>query len=336
MDSPRKILIVRMSSIGDIVLTTPVIRALRLRFPDAQIDFLVKSQFASLPENNPNISNIIPFDSGSGFGGLLKLRNRLSAEKYDWLIDLHRSLRSRFLSAFCGFKLKTTYKKQLFNRFMLIRFKKNFYKEVKPVYMRYFEALEPFHIEYDGNGTEVFLLESDFSGFNSGIINEKTVVLCPGAAHANKQWLHERFAQLAIELSLSGCNVVLLGGKKEKRLCEQIKEISKVELHILAGETSLRQSAALLSKSAVVVANDSGMMHLAQAVKTPVVAIYGPTTRELGFFPFPEKSTVIEKELSCRPCTFKGAESCPKGHFNCMKNIGSQEVADAIKMVVER
>ena len=331
MDSPRKILIVRMSSIGDIVLTTPVIRALRLRFPDAQIDFLVKSQFASLPENNPNISNIIPFDSGSGFGGLLKLRNRLATEKYDWLIDLHRSLRSRFLSAFCGFSLKTTYNKQLVNRFMLIRFKKNFYKEVKPVYLRYFEALKPFHIEYDGNGTEIFISEYDFSGINPGIIDEKTVVLCPGAAHANKQWLPERFAQLAVELNQSGYKVVLLGGKKEKQLCEQIKELSNADIQILAGETSLRQSAAALSKAKAVVANDSGMMHLAQAVKTPVVAIYGPTTRELGFFPFPEKSIVIENELSCRPCTFKGAESCPKGHFKCMKNIESQEVAEAVK-----
>lgn len=330
MDSPRKILIVRLSSIGDIVLTTPVIRALRLRFPDVQIDFLVKLQFASLLENNPNISNIIPFDSGSGFKGLLKLRNRITSEKYDWFIDLHRSLRSRFLSAFGGFNLKTTYNKQLFNRFMLIRFKKNFYKEVKPVYLRYFEALKPYQIEYDGNGTEVFLSESDFSGFNSGIIDEKSVVLCPGAAHANKEWLPERFAQLTVELKQSGYNIVLLGGKKEKQLCEQIKQISKVDLHILAGETSLRQSAAALSKAKAVVANDSGMMHLAQAVKTHVVAIYGPTAKELGFFPLPLKSVVVEKELSCRPCTFKGAESCPKGHFNCMKNIESAEVAKAI------
>lgn len=330
MISPRKILVVRLSSIGDIVLTTPVIRALRLHFPDARIDFLVKSQFASLLENNPYISNIIPFDQGSGFSGLLQLKKQLTAEKYDWYIDLHRSLRSRFIGISSGFKLKTTYSKQLFNRFMLIRFRKNFYKGIKPVYLRYFEALKPFQVEYDGKGTEVFLTGGDFAGFDAQIFTNKTAVLCPGAAHENKQWLPERFAQLAARLVNSGFQVMLLGGKKEHLLCLNIKELAGVDLLIFAGETTLRQSAALLSKANVVVANDSGMMHLAQAVKTPVVAIYGPTTRELGFFPIPEKSLVIEKQLSCRPCTFKGAENCPRSHFNCMKEVEVKDVADAV------
>lgn len=330
MISPRKILVVRLSSIGDIVLASPVIRALRLRFPDARIDFLVKSQFASLLENNPDISNIIPFDPGNGFSGLLQFRKQLTAEKYDWYVDLHRSLRSRFIGFSGAFRLKTTYSKQLFNRFMLIKLKKNFYKETKPVYLRYFEALKPFQIEYDGKGTEVFLTENDFTGFDAQIFTNKTAVLCPGAAHENKQWFPERFAQLAARLVNSGFQVVLLGGKKEKLLCRNIKELAGVDIRIFAGETTLRQSAALLSKATVVVANDSGMMHLAQAVKTPVVAIYGPTTRELGFFPIPEKSLVVEKQLSCRPCTFKGAETCPRSHFNCMMEIEVEDVADAV------
>jgi ADP-heptose:LPS heptosyltransferase len=155
-------------------------------------------------------------------------------------------------------------------------------------------------------------------------------VICPGAAHFNKRWNPEGFITTARSLiNDASAFVVVHGGKADATLCGSIAENIGGSVANFAGSFSLSESAALLKLSRVVIANDSGLLHMAQSQKIPVVAIYGPTTRELGYFPLEENSTVIEVPLYCRPCTHNGLEKCPRKHFRCMNEITADQVITA-------
>lgn len=333
MKAPSKILIARLSSIGDIILTTPVIRGVRMRFPDASLTVLVKAKFAPLVRLNPHLTGIITYDDSEGKGKLSDLIRLLRNERFDWFIDLHKSLRTRIIRTCILFPEVTSYRKQIFRRTLLIRLGINIFRSVKPVYLRYFEAVEKYGISYDGKGTEVFTAEQDTQVIghmlsSDGLLpTHKLIVICPGASYKNKQWLPSRFAQVADELLQDSANfVVMIGGPDDVDLNNSIAAAMKNKTVNYAGRLSLLQSAALLHRSSLVITNDSGMMHLAQAQKVPVVAIFGATSRELGFYPLPEQSRVVEKMIGCRPCTHKGLNHCPKKHFNCMNLITSDEV----------
>ncbi len=339
---PANILIARLSSIGDIILTSPVVRTVRAAYPSARISFLVKKEFASLVEHNPAIDEVIVFEKSGGWKGLLELRKRISNNRYDWFIDLHNNLRTNFLRLLIRFPEQSSYSKQSFRRQLLVRFGKNFIDEARPIYLKYFDALKHRGIKYDGKGTTVKVpaaisaavrMRLDTDGVVAGI---PLAVICPGASFSNKQWLPERFAETAAVLSKNhGCQVVFLGGPADSDLCKSIIQQMPGPVPDYSGRFSLLESAALLGAATIVITNDSGMMHLAQSQGTPVVAIFGPTTRELGFFPLPEKSIVIEKPVSCRPCTTKGLNFCPKEHFKCMKLTEVEDVIHAISKLVE-
>lgn len=328
---PEKILIIRLSSIGDIIITTPLVRALRKSFPEAQIDFVIKKQFTGLMKYNPHIDHLLSFDKDLG---LEPLKQKISENQYDHIVDIHKNIRSFFLKL-ASRASSSTYPKYIFRRTMLVKFGINLYKDIQPVYLRYFDALREFDVQYDHQGTEVFFDPEDESfvkdtlnkiGYPSG---GKIVVICPGASFSNKQWLPERFAQVADELSEKGYFVILHGGKTDVELCESIKSLMENDGFVLANKFSLLESAALLKMAQLAITNDSGMMHLAQSQKTPVVAIFGSTSRELGYFPLPQASIVIEKDIPCRPCTHNGLNYCPKKHFRCMNEIQANEVISA-------
>jgi lipopolysaccharide heptosyltransferase II len=333
---PENILISRLSSIGDIVLTTPVIRAVRKKYPDARITFLIKKQFASLVQHNPFINKVITFDRSDGSASLRSLSDEIRKEQFDWMIDLHNNLRTNYLRYSCRIPLITTYSKQTFKRILLVRAGKSFFGEIKPVYLKYFEALRTHQIVYDQNGTEVYFDEEVNTAVNLQLESDKVgeedhlCVICPGASFSNKQWLPERFAETADDLiTTRNFKVVFLGGKGDASLCDSIIRIMKYPALNYAGQLSLTGSAAMLKRAVLVITNDSGMMHLAQSQKTAVVAIFGPTTRELGFFPLPDKSAVVEKMVKCRPCTTKGLNYCPMKHFQCMNLIETADVLSA-------
>lgn len=325
----------RFSSIGDIILTTPLVRCLRKKYPEARISFIIKKEFADLMRHNPHIDKLIVFDKSTGFSGLKQLKEKIKKENYDWIIDIHKSLRSRYLKIFSGAKLKTKYHKLIFRRSLLVRFKLNLYGHYKPVYLRYFDAVRKAGIQYDGQGTEVFFQDSDFIKVKElakldDIPGREIVTVCPGASFSNKIWSIEGFTAVGKYLKEErNMKVVLLGGKKDVDLCENIhRQLGNSSIN-LSGKLSLLQSAALLSMCKVVITNDSGMMHMAQSQKKPVVAIFGPTVKELGYFPIEENSCVVETPIRCRPCTHNGLDYCPKKHHRCMKNISSLQVINA-------
>jgi len=343
LTEPKNILIARLSSIGDIILTSPALRCLRKAFPEVKITFLVKKEFIDLVIYNPNINEVISFDKTGGWKALIDLRKLIWSKKFDWFIDLHNNLRTNLLKRTIGFDLVTTYHKESFRRYLLVKFGKNFFREARPIYLKYFDALKYRNINYDGEGTNVFIPESSMLAIQNKLGSERfrpekgLLVICPGASFSNKQWLPERFGEVADHfIEASGMEVVFLGGKNDRELCNTIIRGMRSKALNYAGELPILLSATLLQKATAVLTNDSGMMHLAQSQGTAVVAIFGPTTRELGFFPIPQNSMVIEKEVSCRPCTTKGLNYCPKKHFRCMNSIETKEIVEALSGFIDR
>ena len=327
-----------MSSIGDIILTTALIRCVRSKFPEAQIDFLVKKQFYEVVQYNPCLSNILIFEKGKK---LKELRQQIKQEKYDWIIDIHQNIRSLYLKTGLNIPLKTGFSKKLFQRSLLVNLGINLYREAKPVVLRYFESVEKQGVTYDNAGTEVFVPTEMVEAMKqkllqSGYTSDKNLfVISPGASFTNKRWLPEGFSNVAGNLIAEKNGwIAFIGGKNDVMLCSEIQKMIDAETANFAGEFSLLDSAALLSLCTAFIGNDSGMLHLAQAFKKPVVGIYGPTVKELGYFPMEVNSVVVEKPVSCRPCTHMGLDHCPKKHFHCMNTIDSADVIEAVNSLL--
>ncbi len=341
--SLNKALIIRFSSVGDIVLSSLLVRALRSRFPTSQIDFVVKEEFADLVRYNPYISTVIAFPRNGTFTDLRHLRSRIVRSSYDVIFDIHDSLRSRYLCA--GAAHVRRLNKRKLARFLLVKFKINVYDHLggaPSVALRYLETAQSLGLEDDGKGLDFFFAPEDTAKVEQVIAEQSDAVdrfigLCPSAKHNNKMWLKERFAEVAVELGTTyACPVILFGAENERKRCEEIAELMvrrapEVRVVNLAGRLSLSETAAAMERCLMVVTNDSGLMHIAAARKRPVVAIFGPTVKEFGFFPFGTRSIVVEHDgLACRPCTAIGLPQCPKGHFACMNEIASHHVRDAV------
>ena len=332
MPTVNKILVFRLSSIGDIVLTTALLRCLRNTFPDAQIDFVVKKQFADILRCVPFVSNVIELDSKKGFSELLAIRNHLKNKQYDVALDIHMNWRSLFVCNTIGAKQVFRFNKHVFRRWVLTTFHKDIYKEVRPVYLRFIDAAKQLGVVPDGKYTELVVPEQLGKSMKdifvqANISFEKRIIaLCPGASFSNKQWQVEKFQQLAKRVVLDfDAQVILLGGKKESEMCETIASESGAVS--FAGKFDLSQSIAALSMVSLTVANDTGMLHVSEALGVPVVGIYGPTARQFGYFPILPQSKVAQIDnLPCRPCTKMGMNHCPKKHFSCMNDISVEMV----------
>jgi lipopolysaccharide heptosyltransferase II len=332
----RKILVVRLSSIGDIILTTPLLRSLKKYFPKAQVTFLIKKQYEELLVSSPYVDKLITFDKKEGFTGLKKIKRYLKDQQFDIYLDIHKNWRSRYLRLCLHAKQITTYPKYIFKRTLLIWFRINRYKHIIPVYQRYFESVRDLGIQYDGLGTQIFVPDIKTEKVREMLsavgysFEAPLIVICPSATYFNKRWRSEGFIETAQYLiRYKSVFVVVHGGKEDISLCSQIASSIGNRAVSMAGLLSLSESAALLKFSSLVIANDSGLLHLAQSQKRPLIGIYGPTTRELGYFPIEQSSTVIEIDLNCRPCTHNGLNKCPRKHFKCMNDIPAERVIQA-------
>lgn len=340
---PDKTLVIRMSSIGDIVLTTPLIRTFKSRFPESTLDFLVKKEFADLLRYNPYIDTLYEFDSRGGVDGLRRLTERLRRIKYDLVIDAHNSLRSRYIRRKLKPPKKVKIHKRIIPRFFLINFKLNLYRDDVHVVDRYIEPVNRFGVQNDDLGPELFVPETILDHVSEQFKELKTgrksiIAICPAAKHYTKRWLKEYYVELASMLvSEFNSYIVILGGPEDYAYCEDIKRLIGNDSTLnLAGTVSLLQSAAVFDHCDAVVTNDTGLMHIATARKRNVVAVFGPTVRELGFFPYDRNSTVIEHtDMPCRPCSHIGSRRCPKKHFRCMKEIRPARVLEAIRHYID-
>jgi len=477
-----KILVIRLSSLGDLVLTTPVYQNLQQIFPEAKITLLVKKEFVSLFENNPYLDEIIPFEKEKG---LLFYIQKINKEKYDLLIDLHNNLRSNIIRFFSNAKKKIKYNKAIRARYLLVYGKKRTKELKKHTLDRYLDILSQLTVKtglriliiqtaylgdavltgslvketkenfsdsflsvlctpeieeifaqfpevnklivYDKRGKEkglfsffrlvrkikkenfdvailphrsfrsaflVYLVGiprrigfissegriffTDLVSFDWRMHDSKRnlellkplgvqrlkysqelslnvdqrikmkfleehnlketdliVGINPGSVWPTKRWLAERFAQVANWLiEKDEAKIVIFGSKEELSLAKEIEENIRYSVVNLAGKTNLKELITFISGCTIFLTNDSGPMHIAVATKVPTVAIFGPTTHELGFYPYGVEHRVVEVDLSCRPCSLHGSKKCPLGHFNCMKMVSVGQVYSTIKEIL--
>jgi heptosyltransferase-2 len=342
----NKILIIRFSSLGDIVLTSPLVRSLRAQFPRAQIDFLVKEEYADLVRFNPNLSSVIEMRHGD-WEELQTLVNQIQTERYDLVVDLHNSLRSRYIRFLCKARHRVVVDKRVVARFLLVNFKWNWYNGIVPVAERYLETCASFGVRNDGNGPEVFVPEQTTETMAAFVTKlkldrYKTVIgFAPTAKHFTKRWLPERFIELGAYCAKElNAKLLIFGGNEDATECEDISQMINIQVgasvsESVAGQLSLLESIALLDYCHLIVSNDSGMMHLAQARNRNLVAIFGSTVKEFGFFPTTSNSKVIEAaSVPCRPCSHIGRAECPKTHFDCMNSVQVEDVVRAVNTLL--
>lgn len=319
LSEAKKILIIRLSSLGDVLLTTPVVRSLQQSYPNLSIDFLIKNNFADAIRLNPNISKTIIYDDSH------ELLKQLKNNKYDLVIDLHNNFRSKKIVR----QLKLpAYKfvKPNFKKFILVHFKINLLKDIKPISQRYADVIPNF--ELDRNGLELFIPES----FRSELEEfEKVIGICPGAFHFTKRWPLEFYAEFGRRLTEDGYKVAILGGESERDICKDLQKKTPTSVD-LSNNNKLFQTAAHMKNCKTVICNDSGLMHTAAAMGIPLISIFGSTVREFGFAPYGVRNWVVENpDLNCRPCTHIGKSRCSKKHFKCMNEITPSLVYEKFK-----
>lgn len=327
------VLAVRFSSLGDLILTTPLFRAIRHAHPRARITLVTRQEFVPLFSQNPRVSEVIGLAPG---GSLRRLAADLRRRGFTHRLDLHDSLRSRALRALVGGRWGS-YPKHRIAREILIRTKRNVYRDRRHVAERYFDAARQLEVRPDGGPAEVFLHQDAVRAADDFLHRhrmgqERTLVaFVPGAAHSTKQWPEPHWHDLIGLATGAGMDLVILGGPKERDLGNRLAAAGGDGVASAAGQFDIQGTGALLRRVRAAVAGDTGVMHLATAVGTPVVALLGPTVGAFGFLPYQARATVVERDLPCRPCSRMGGAVCPLGHHRCLESIAPSEVLEAIR-----
>jgi len=327
----KKILIIRFSSIGDIVLTTPVIRCLKQQLPSCEIHYLTKSAFRPVLQANPYLDKIFTIDQK-----IDEVTGKLKAEHYDHIIDLHKNFRSYGVRNKLGVGA-TSFPKLNFRKWLYVKFKINKLPDMHIV-DRYFYAVRKLGVKNDGKGLDYFIAGDEEvkperlpEYFRRGFIG-----FVVGGKHKTKQLPVEKSVEI-----LSGIHVpvVILGGAEDRPLAEEIIEKTEGAVFNACGKFSLNQSASLVRQAQLIVTGDTGLMHIAAAFGKPILSVWGNTVPEFGMYPYlpgrEELSEIFQVEgLSCRPCSKIGFNSCPKGHFKCMNLIDTHRISRRINEIV--
>jgi lipopolysaccharide heptosyltransferase II len=319
----------RLSSLGDIVLTIPLIQALRVKYPLSRIDILVKKQFAGILKYVPELSNVFTIDTTRGSEGMAELEVFLKGIHYTHVLDLHSSLRTRGLRKKIGGKLLIVNKRSL-KRWLLVTFKKNQLTDAPDVIGRYFEVAKELGV-FDTGQAPILTLPK-----NLDTANGFRIAIAPGARHWNKRWPAEYFIEIAKRFIDEGALIELYGAAEDVAIASEIESALPPEyVQDFTGALTLEALPEQLRGVRLAITNDSGMMHVASACGVPVVAIFGPTVKDFGFAPRAKNATVVENAgLYCRPCTAVGREDCPEQHFECMRGLRPQMVIDAASVLV--
>ncbi|MBI2257959.1 MAG: glycosyltransferase family 9 protein [Flavobacteriia bacterium] len=326
-----KILILRFSSIGDIVLTTPLLRSIKNQKPEIEIHYLLKKKYKEILQLNPNISKLYSFSSS-----IKEVTVELKKENYDLIIDLHHNLRTLILKTILK-KPSNSFPKLNFYKWLLVRFKINKLPNIH-IIDRYFSTLRTLNIFPDNKECEYFL--HDFTDEVKNILSENYIAVSIGAQFFTKQIPIDKLKEI-IQL-LPQYNFILLGDKNDFQKGENlISELNSQYLINLCGKTSLNSSVHVLQKAKVLLTGDSGLMHIATCFKVPIVSLWGNTVPDFGMSPYypnnQNLSSIFEvKNLSCRPCSKIGFKACPKKHFSCMMKQDTNKIAEQIKKYVEK
>lgn len=315
MIKPVKFLILRFSSIGDIVLTTPVIRCLKKQHPNAEIHYFTKSKFGFLLKDNPYIDKLWLLDS-SDPDPLPQLRN----ENFDYIVDLHRNLRTLKIKLTLG-KPSFSFQKLNVQKFLLTNFKINRLPNIHVV-DRYLATLRCFGIVNDNAGLDYFIPIQDLVQIESLPVSHQIdfVAYAIGGQHFTKKLPVPKMIELCRKIDRP---IILLGGKEDYDAGENLRlAIGNHYIFNACGKYNFNQSASIIEKAKIVFTHDTGLMHVASAFKKTIYSIWGNTVPAFGMYPYKTTFEVIENNsLSCRPCSKIGHSSCPKKHFKCMNDL---------------
>ncbi|MBN1899065.1 MAG: glycosyltransferase family 9 protein [Spirochaetes bacterium] len=320
----EKILIIRLSSLGDVALVHPVIKKLHQK--GHRIDLLTQKEYAPLFQANPFLEKIMAWDKKKGnFSRVIKL---VKDQKYDMIIDLQKNLRTFWLRIFFPGR-SVTLKKYKFRRWLLINFKINFLNK-NSVVKNYLATLTKlgYRTSAQDAGYEIFSLPETAKKvkklFKKG---KRFITVAPMAKWETKIWWG--YKELVSMLSKK-FPVLLLGTEEEA--VRMKKWVTGKNIFNLAGKLGILEMVEVIRQSSLLITNDSGIMHLGAGTETPLIAIFGCTTRGLGFFPLRDNVRIIEvDQLRCRPCDYHGKDKCPRKHFKCMKNISVEMVLDQVR-----
>ena len=322
-----KILLLRFSSIGDIVLTTPVARCLHQQL-GAEVHYLTKQAFAPILAANPHVARIFSFRKE-----VTEVLPALQKENYDWVIDLHHNLRSLRVKWALRRPVRS-FAKLNFEKWLLVNLKIDRLPAIHVVH-RYLATVQHLGVQYDGQGLDYFIPPEEEVpvGSLSPLLSEgRFVAFVVGAAHATKQLPLQKAVAICRDLDRP---VALLGGRGDQALGQSIAEAAGPQVVNLCGALRLHQSASVLRQSARVLSPDTGLMHIAAALRKPIVSVWGSTTPRFGMYPFYptglDQNTSMEVPgLSCHPCSKIGYGACPRGHFRCMYDQSEDQIRTAL------
>lgn len=326
-----KFLIIRFSSIGDIVLTTPVIRCLRNKFPEAEIHFLTKHSFRGIVEHNPYINKIHTL--GDSFDLML---HELALEEYDYVIDLHHNLRTLRIKKFLKNAKSFSFNKLNVEKFILTNFKINTLPK-KHIVDRNLETVASLGVVNDGMGLDYFIPKMDEvkkddipTSHMHGYIG-----LVIGAALATKKFPLHKLKELCAAINHP---IILLGGKEDYDDGKELANVDEIKIYNACGKFNLNESASLIKGAKLIISNDTGLMHMAAALQKPIISLWGNTVPAFGMYPYygnksNKQYEVVEiNNLWCRPCSKIGYKKCPRGHFKCMENIAVNNIVNLVRI----
>jgi ADP-heptose:LPS heptosyltransferase len=327
-----KILIIRFSSIGDIVLTTPVIRCLKKQVPNVEIHYLTKYGFREILQTNPYIDKLHLLDEN-----LEEVISNLKKENFNYLIDLHHNVRTLKVKRALGKVKAYSFNKLNVRKYLLTAFKINLMPNLHIV-DRYMETVKPLGVINDGNGLDYFIPEKDVVPDNdipaSHMLGYFGLVI--GAAHNTKKLPLHKLKELCSKINHP---IILLGGPEDRKIGDEIASVDSIKIYNSCGKFNLNESADLVRRARLIITHDTGLMHIAAAFKKPVISIWGNTVPAFGMTAYYRNvmvpNTIYEiNGLWCRPCSKIGYSKCPLGHFKCMEkhNINSiAQTAEGIK-----
>ncbi|MFH1824690.1 MAG: glycosyltransferase family 9 protein [Candidatus Firestonebacteria bacterium] len=342
-----KILIIRLSSLGDVVLSTSVLPGLKKKFPDSFISFIVKKEYEEVLEGNPYVNEIISLDKKKRkLFNIIKLAIKLR-KSYDYIIDLHLNFRSFLITLISSAKI-LKYKKSIFKRRILVFY--SYVRTILPslyhspcsatgqvlpemfkdylghVIKNYFFSLKKLNIKYEGELPEIFIRK----GLTNELPQDEILIgLAPGGKWWTKRWLPERFAEAGDYFAKKlHSKILIFGDGKDKEIVKEIINLMKEKEKVLdfSGKTSVKELAFFIEKCTLFITNDSAPMHMALGLKVPTISIFCSTTPDFGFAISSPNNKILSFDLPCKPCNLHGSKKCWKRNFECAKKITVEEV----------
>ncbi len=314
-----KILVIRLSSLGDLVILSSVFEMLKNM--SVEVHLLTYSHFASIYEHDRRVKKILKIPKPYGIRDILNVIKTVRAMNYDFAFDLQRKLLSYLILKASGAGEKLIYNNRRRERLRALKGKK--IDEI-PVYELYAEPIRrALGIDKPPPCPKLEPVVADIE------LPEDYIVIAPGAAHRTKIWPYFSDLVKLIKNNLKEIQIVAVGDKNDSKLVEPYKK----DVIDLTGKTTIRELLFVIENSRLVISNDSAPMHIASAYNVPVIAFFGPTIPEFGFRPC--NAHVFEVPLACRPCSLHGSESCPLGHFKCMRLIEPEKVFKKIEQIIK-